>query len=71
MPVRTCLCGRVSEKLTRLPSGPERLDEFRDQLAREPDSHRHPHMIRCCDHREDPRNAHRYKITGWPAHEQE
>ncbi len=54
MPVRTCLCGRVSKDLTRLPGGPERSDEFREQVAREPDSHHHLRWSRCCDHREDP-----------------
>jgi hypothetical protein len=35
------------------------LIELGHQLVREPDGHRHPRILACCDHREDPANDER------------
>ena len=46
--------GGVGEELTGLQRGPERLVQLGDELVGEANSHQHPHILRCCDHRTDP-----------------
>src|SRR5450631_4829251 len=39
----------ISHELTGLPSSPERLNQLGHGLAIEPDPHRHPQILGCCD----------------------
>jgi hypothetical protein len=58
----------ISHELTALPRGPERLDQPGHQLVRETNGHRHPHILGCCDDRENPRILHwddRSTGTSW------
>jgi hypothetical protein len=45
----------ISHELTALPRSPERLDQLGHQLVRETNGHRNPHILGCCDDRDNPR----------------
>src|SRR3712207_2052505 len=47
--------GGVGEEFTGLQRGPERLVQLGDELVGEANGHQHPHILRCCGHRKDPR----------------
>ena len=59
--------GGVGEEFTGLQRGPERLVQLGDQLIGEANGHQHPRILRCCDHRKDPRTPSR--DAGQPPHQ--
>jgi hypothetical protein len=56
--VRTRRYGRVADELPTLQLSPKHLQVLRDHVLSEPDD-QHLHSLRCCDHRENPRNPQR------------
>jgi len=49
--------GRVADELPTLQLSPKHLHVLGDHVISEPDD-QHLHSVRCCDHRENPRNRH-------------
>src|SRR5450759_4952932 len=55
----------ISHELPGLPRSPERLNQFGHELVRETNGHRRPHILGCCDDRENPRNDQRAPSGTW------